>query len=388
MRLLIYGGGFNPPHLGHRAALETAQKALHPDRTLIIPDGMPPHKLLPALTPDAESRLRLSRLNFTDLPDTEICEIAIRREGPCYMVDTLRLLRVEYPESELILLLGADMFLTVDQWYRAGELLQMCSLAALCRKTGERKALEEKKRELEQRGVRVRILDHDPVSVSSSKLRSLLPKRQGREFLTPAVYAEIIRLRLYDAKPDLTWLREQAPLLHKPKRVPHVLGTADTARRMALRWGLDPDAAEEAALLHDSTKRWTDAEQLNYCDCMGIELTEGERANPQLLHARTGAVFARERFGCPEDICDAIRWHTTGKPDMDLFEKILYLADMIEPNRSYAGTDELRRLAEQDLDRCMCRALQRSMEILRERNMQVYKDTLEACRWYESAYGE
>ncbi len=178
------------------------------------------------------------------------------------------------------------------------------------------------------------------------------------------------------------------PLLHKPKRVAHVLGCADTARKLALRWGLDPDAAEEAGLLHDSTKRWTEEEQLAYCDRMGIALTEGERANPQLLHARTGAVFARERFGCPEEICDAIRWHTTGKPNMDLFEKVIYLADMIEPNRSYVGTEELRKLADQDLDRCMCRALQRSIDILHERNMQVYKDTLEACRWYESAYGK
>ncbi len=388
MRVLIYGGGFNPPHLGHLAALSTAQKALKPDRTLIIPDGMPPHKLLPELTPDAETRLRLCALNFAALPDTEISEIAIRREGPCYMVDTLRLLRRDYPEDELILLLGSDMLLTVDQWYRAGELLRMCSLAALCRRSGEGRALREKAAELERRGGRVTLLEHEPVAVSSSKIRSLLPKRQGRAHLLEEVYGEIIRLRLYDARPELAWLREKTPLLHKPKRVAHVLGCADTALKLALRWGLDPEAAEEAGLLHDSTKRWSEAEQLAYCEKMGIKLSDGERANPQLLHARTGAVFARESFGCPPVICDAIRWHTTGKPNMDLFEKVLYLADMIEPNRSYSGLEELRKLADEDLDRCMCRALQRSVEILHERNMQIYKDTLEACRWYESAYGK
>ena len=111
MRILIYGGGFNPPHLGHRAALMTARKALKPDRTIIIPDGMPPHKQLPDLTPDPEIRLRLCRLQFAGLPDTEISKLAIRREGPCYMVDTLRLLRTEYPKAELILLLGSDMLL-------------------------------------------------------------------------------------------------------------------------------------------------------------------------------------------------------------------------------------------------------------------------------------
>lgn len=387
MRILIYGGGFNPPHLGHRAALATAQKALKPDRTLIVPDGMPPHKLLPDLTPDAETRLGLCARNFARFPNTEICEIAIRREGPCYMYDTLRLLRRDYPEDELILLLGSDMLLTVDQWYRAGEMLQFCSLAALCRKFGEGSVLQQKAAELKRQGVRVSLLEHEPIPVSSSKLRSLLPNRQGSGYVLDSVYAEIIRRRLYDARPELAWLREQVPLLHKPKRVAHVLCCADTARKMALRWDLDPDAAEEAGLLHDSTKRWTEDEQLRYCEEMGIALSEGERANPQLLHARTGAVAARELFGCPPDICDAIRWHTTGKPNMNLFEKILYLADMIEPNRDFPGVDRLRKLAEEDLDRCMCQALQMSVQILQQRKMQVYKDTLEACQWYSSAYG-
>lgn len=388
MRILIYGGGFNPPHLGHRAALQTAQSRLRPDRTLVIPDGMPPHKLLPDLTPEAETRLRLCALSFVDLPETEISDLAIRRKGPSYMVDTLQLLRRDYPEDELILLLGSDMLLTVDQWYRAGELLRMCSLAALCRKSGEGNALGEKARELEQRGVQVWLLEHDPLTVSSSELRSLLPLRRGRESLSPSVYGEIIRLRLYGAKPDLGWLRQQAPLLHKPKRVSHVLGCADTARKMALRWDLDPDAAEEAALLHDSTKRWTEEEQLRYCETMGIRLSRGERENPQLLHAKTAAVFAKEQFGCPDEVCDAIRWHTTGKPNMNLFEKIIYLADMIEPNRSYDGTDELRELAERDLDFCMFRALEQSIRILNERKMHVYKDTLDAFEWYRSAYAK
>ena len=335
MRILVYGGGFNPPHLGHLAALETARDALRPDLSLIVPDGMPPHKLLPALSPKPEERLKLCRLAFSGLEQTRVLDLAALRDGPCYMIDTVRLLRKTYPEDELILLLGADMLLSFDLWYRAGE---------------------------------------------------LLPLRQGADLIPPEVYGEIIRLRLYDAKPDLTWLREQACALLKPKRVPHVLGCEETARRLALRWGYDADEAAEAALLHDMTKRWTTEEQLRYCGEKGIRLDEDERANPQLLHARTAAIAARELFGAPPAICDAIRWHTTGKPDMDLFETILYLADMIEPNRSYPGVEDLRELAERDLNLCMRDALLVSIQVIRQRGLKVYKDTLDACEWYCSAY--
>ena len=81
MRILVYGGGFNPPHLGHLAALETARDALRPDLSLIIPDGMPPHKLLPALSPKPEERLKLCRLAFSGLEQTRVLDLAALRDG-------------------------------------------------------------------------------------------------------------------------------------------------------------------------------------------------------------------------------------------------------------------------------------------------------------------
>ena len=88
MSVLLYGGGFNPPHLGHLAALKRAVEALQPDRVFLIPDGTPPHKPLPPETPSAEERLALVRLAFRQLPEAQVQELAIRREGPCYMADT------------------------------------------------------------------------------------------------------------------------------------------------------------------------------------------------------------------------------------------------------------------------------------------------------------
>lgn len=384
MRVLLYGGGFNPPHLGHLAALERAREVLRPDLTLVIPDGEPPHKPFPKGSPAPDERLLLSRLNFGDLPQTEFSDLSLTRDGPCYMIDTVTLLRRRYPTDELVLLVGSDMLFSFGSWYRSADLLRECTLAALCRGLGEMDAIAAQARTLEARGGRVILLDHEPVEISSSRLRAMLPERMGTAYLKEEVYREIIRLRLYGAKPDLSWLCDQVVAMLDPKRLPHVLGCVETARSLALRWDLDPEDAAEAGILHDMTKRWSYEEQLAFCEEKGIELDEGERQNPQLLHARTGAVAAHEIFGASEEICEAIRWHTTGKPIMSSFEKILYLADMIEPNRSFPGVEELRELAFQDLNLAMSYALERSVKSLRKRNMDVYKDTLDACSWYHA----
>ena len=385
MSILVYGGGFNPPHLGHVSALESAVNALSPDRILVIPDGTPPHKPLPAETPDGEERLRLCRLAFQDVPNAQISDLSVRRTGPCYMADTVASLRNRFPGEDLILLMGADMLLCLDRWVRAEELLSQCSIAALCREYDDGDALEKKVSELKVRfGAKVWLLQHRPFPASSSLVRKLLPERGGRELVPAPVYQEIIRKRLYNACPDLGWLREQVYGMLKPSRIPHVAGCEQTARHLAERWGLDPDRAAEAGILHDMTKRWTDAEQLSYSTEHGIRLDEGERENAQLLHARTGAVAAEELFGADGEICDAIRWHTTGKPGMSPFEMVLYLADMTEPNRSFPGVEQLRCLCEEDLELAMAQALRLSVDSIQQRHMHVYKDTLEAYHWYSA----
>ena len=181
---------------------------------------------------------------------------------------------------------------------------------------------------------------------------------------------------------NLDSLRREACKMLKSKRVAHVLGVEEAAVRLARRYGEDEDLAAAAAMLHDCTKRLDKDEQLKLCREFSIPVDSGELKNPQLLHAKTGAVIAQDRFGMPESVCSAIRWHTTGRPNMTRLEKIIYLADMIEPNRDFPGVDELRALAFEDLDAAMAMALASSVKSLRRREMDVYKDTLEAYRWY------
>ena len=218
--------------------------------------------------------------------------------------------------------------------------------------------------------------------MSSSDIRERLRMRLGSELLDDGVYSEVIRRRYYGAQPELPWLREKAYALLKPSRIAHVAGCESEAVKLAMRWGEDPEIAAEAGILHDITKKRNFEEQLILCGKYGIINDNLELASPKLLHAKTGAALARDLFGVSEAVYEAIRWHTTGKPDMTLLEKIIYLADYIEPTRDFPGVEKLREQCYEDIDAAMALGLSMSLADIRSYGEEPYKDTVEACEWY------
>ena len=384
MRILIYGGSFNPPHLGHIRSVRTAVDALEPDRTLLIPAAIPPHKALAAGSPTAEQRLEMTALAAAELAGCEASGIELAREGPSYTSDTLRQLHGKDPAAELVFLMGTDMLLTIEAWHEPEAIMALASLAVFAREAGREGEIAAQAAHLREKyGATVYVLAGEPVTVSSTQVRDALPERGGREFLTDGVYAYIIRRRLYGAKPELSWLRERAYAYLKPKRVPHVRGAEAMARALAECWGADPGDAAEAAILHDCTKKLTPDEQLRMCEKYGIIPDKWELENAELLHAKTGAALAADEFGAPEAIAGAIRFHTTGRPGMTLLEQIVYLADAIEENRApYPALEEMRKAAFQDLDAAVELCARRTVEYVTERGLPLHPDTARTQAYY------
>lgn len=383
MKIAVYGGSFNPPHLGHAEAARTAVRELRPDRFLIVPDSIPPHKALAEGSPTAQERLELCRLAFAGIPGAEISDMELRREGKSYTYDTVRQLLERYPDAELDLVIGTDMLESFEEWYQFRYLLEHCTLAALSREEDDHEQIAAKTEALRKEyGARILLLPHEPLEASSEKVRERLPLRAGEDLLDDAVYSEIIRRRYYGAKPELTWLRGKVLDHLDEHRVAHVAGCENEAVRLAVHWGEDPELAAEAGILHDITKRCSFEEQLNLCEKYAIINDNSELKSPRLLHAKTGAALARDLFGVDDTVYEAIRWHTTGKPDMSQFEKILYLADYIEPTRDFDGIDVLRELAFEDLDRAMALGLKMTIDEVRRAGREVYVDTLTAYEWY------
>ncbi|MCD7769435.1 MAG: nicotinate (nicotinamide) nucleotide adenylyltransferase [Oscillospiraceae bacterium] len=381
---MIYGGSFNPPHMGHVRSANVAAAALEPDSVFLVPAAIPPHKELAAGSPAVSDRLAMTKLAAAEVSGGEALDIELERSGKSYTSDTLRQLKERYPEAELVFLVGTDMLLTIDQWHEPEAVMALASIAVFARETDTSGAVEKKARMLHEKyGATIYVLAGEPVEAASTDIRELLPQRQGRELLPASVYEYIICHRLYEARPAPDWLRERAYAYLAPKRVAHVRGTEQEARRLAERWGQDVEDAAEAAIVHDITKKLTMEEQLILCGKYDIILDECELANEKLLHARTGAAFAAELFGCPAHIVQAVRWHTTGRPDMTVLEQIIYLADYIEPGRSgFSGLAELREAAYQDLDLAMELGLRMSLEEVRSKGQTPHRNTAEAQAWF------
>lgn len=392
MKIGIYGGSFNPPHLGHLAAAESAARYLELDRLMLIPAGIPPHKQLSADAPAPVHRLAMTRLmgaqiELDTLIPVEVSDMELTREGKSYTSDTLRLLHERYPDAELWLLMGTDMFLTFHLWHAPEEIVRHAGLCAFGRteRDGE-EVFAPQRAFLGEKFPGCRIVTMtlpNLVEISSTELRAGMVSGESEKMLAPQVYGYILREHLYGTNLDLKHLtipqlRPIALSYLKAKRCAHVLGTAVTAVKLAEKYGADAHRAEVAGLLHDCTKKLSMAEQLALCERYGIVLDELEKKALKLLHAKTGAALARDVFGVDDEIYNAILWHTTGKPNMTVLEKVIYLADFIEPTRDFPGVDTLRRTVWEDLDRGLLMGLEMTVEEMQEMGSPIHVNTLTA----------
>ncbi len=392
MKIGIYGGSFNPPHLGHLAAARAAARALELEKLVFVPAGHPPHKELAPGSPTSEQRMAMTAIAADQLllPDiTEVWDVELCREGKSYTADTLAQARERWPDDELWLLMGTDMFLTLQNWHEPEKILKLAGVCAFGRTDADGEAVFAPQREFLSQKYNARIATISIpglVDISSTRLRKLLGEGRGREFLPQAVYGYILRERLYGTFCDLKCLtleelRCVSYSMVYAKRLAHIRGCEEEAARLARRWGADEDRMRRAAVLHDCTKYLSHEEHLDICDRYGVELEPLERATDKLLHAKSGAAVAKYVFG-QDDIYDAILYHTTARGGMSLEEKLLYIADYMEPNRDFPEVAELRRLAYSDLDGAVCMGAGLSIQEMIQRDREVHHDTMEAYRQY------
>ncbi|MEA5039317.1 MAG: nicotinate (nicotinamide) nucleotide adenylyltransferase [Clostridiaceae bacterium] len=372
MRIGMFGGTFNPPHEGHVSAARACVKTLALDQLLIIPDRLPPHKPLPEGSASPDQRLAMCRLAFAGVPNCSINDMELRRPGPSYTVDTLRLLRQQYPDAALWLMIGTDMLLSIDRWHCTEEILRLARLAVVSREESDRILIEEKAAALASiYGVEIDIIDNPVVEVSSTEVRD-----GARAEQLPKAVADYIRKNgLYAVSLDT--LRAFAERHLPAKRLAHTLGCERLCAELAAIWGADAYTVRAAALLHDCTKPLSPAEQLKLCDQWGIITDYPQESFFDLIHADTAAELARRELRMPEAVCRAIARHTVGAADMTTEEKILYIADLCEETRTYDGAEGLRLLAKQDLHAALIAALQRTAAFVRNKGKEPYYVTLQ-----------
>jgi predicted HD superfamily hydrolase involved in NAD metabolism len=187
-----------------------------------------------------------------------------------------------------------------------------------------------------------------------------------------------------EQKDNMKKLRKEMQKVQGEKRYEHTLGVAYTAAALAMCYNADVKNAQLAGMLHDCAKCLSDEKRLSICKKYGIPMTDVEKRNPFLLHAKAGAYLAEKKYGIEDrDILNAIQYHTTGRPDMSLLEKIVFVADYIEPGRKQApNLPEIRQLAFQDLDKAMVRILEDTVQYLEQGGGEIDPATEETLKYY------
>ena len=288
-----------------------------------------------------------------------------------------------YPGAEFTFVMGSDMLFSFEEWYRFRFLLENMTLGVFCRSEGEdARIMEHADYRKRQYGAKCVFINHEPKPMSSSDIRHMLPNRRGASYLPESVYARIIKNGDYDAKPEAY---TGCAIRHMPCSALNALPTSSAARPRPSRLpiagrNLKMPRKPEFCMILQGT-----------CVIRPIDIVQKiwyykrqrwGRRDVKLLHAKTGAALARDLFNISDEVDDAICWHTTGKPDMTLLEKIIYMADYIEPNRDFDGVDKLRKLAYENLDEAMALGLEMSLEDIRSYGQEPYYATADAYKWY------
>lgn len=187
---------------------------------------------------------------------------------------------------------------------------------------------------------------------------------------------------------DILSLQQEMATILKPKRYLHVLGVEFTCASLAMKYHVDIEKAQIAGLLHDCAKYLSDEMQLKECTKYELTISEVETRVPALLHSKLGAYYAKTRYGIEdEEILNAITYHTTGRPNMTLLEKIVYIADYIEPSRpadKMRGLTEIRSIAFEDLDLAIVLIAQNTLEYIHSKAGEVDNTSIDTLNFYRN----
>jgi len=201
VRIGLFGGTFNPPHLAHMHLARIYKQYFTLQRVLIMPTNTPPHKSPPDLAP-AEKRVEMCKLAIGDELGFIVCNYEVMRGGVSYTLGTLQHLKDEYPGADVCLLMGADMFLTIQTWREPREIFKLATLCACAREDGEYLKMREHQPTLESMGARCELLSIQPMPLSSTQIRQIISRGSGDDmlkYLHPDVWNYICEHGLYGA---------------------------------------------------------------------------------------------------------------------------------------------------------------------------------------------
>lgn len=387
MKILLFGGAFDPPHNGHISILKEASQYTDFDKIIVMPTGTPTHKkgcMVPfdvrhymaklAFEP-VDSRVEVSSYEGTNLKDD-------------YTYLTLRYLKDMYSNADIYMLIGSDSLFTLKNWVNSDEILKNCKPIVFARKEGLEQQIKAEIALYKKNGADIVYIPYRICDISSSDFRG---EKVDDSVLNPQVDKLIDEYSLY-SKDDTQRFKGTAKLLAKimldENRYIHTLNVEKLAVELGTIYHLDCDKLRIAALLHDILKPAPKDILLHRAGRSGI-INRIENKPKQTLHGFAAADYAEKEMGITdEDILWAVRSHTCGRYGMTDVEKVIYLADMLCEGRRFEGRDYLLGLAKQNLDIAMKEALEHSIRWIKSKGNVIDTDSLEALEYFRKLLGD
>ncbi len=387
MRIGIYGGSFNPIHNGHVHVAETAAAEFSLDKVIFVPSKISPHRSSDEYI-DGKERIKLIKLAVKGKKNMSCSDWELSQERVSYSVYTVKHFRERYPDAELFLLVGSDMLLSFDSWFCFEEILDEASLIVVSRHGGDMHELEAKAEELRKYG-NIFISKSTPLEISSSEIRKKIAKNEDFAcYLNESVVQYISKMGHYkkEAYTEMYKIDDKKKYLKEnlsAKRYQHSLNVAAECKKLAEKYGEDPDKAYFAGLLHDICKELPAEEQRSLVIESGFTVCREELETRSLLHGIAGAYFIKKEYGVADiDILNAVRFHTVGRAGMSRLEEIVYLGDLVSAERDYKDVDKMRKLVYTDLNEAMLYALAFSIRSVLKKGGLIPPCTIEAYNFY------
>ncbi|MCX7694391.1 MAG: nicotinate-nucleotide adenylyltransferase [Caloramator sp.] len=373
----IMGGTFNPIHNGHLIIANEVLNQLNIDKIFFIPVGIPPHKNLDEVV-SADDRFKMVELAVKKNNKFEALDIEIKRPGFTYTIDTLKTLNEIYKNYKFYFIIGFDTLKELHTWKQIEEIYKYCSFVVVNRNSDKKNIVDLIKHYNNLYGLQIEYVNIPNIEISSSSIRDKIKNNRSIKYYVPdAVEEYIIAKNLYRKNIEKEEIINYIKHNLDEKRYRHSINVSKMAIKLAQKYNVDKEKVEIAAILHDVAKNLNLEDMLRYIKEFGINLNEVDIKSPQILHSYIGAYIAREKFKVDDDVFNAIYYHTVGRKDMSMIEKIIFIADVIEEERNFEGVEEIRKQAFEDIDLAIIKSCDSTIKYLIEKGLLIHPNTIE-----------
>ena len=343
----VFGGTFDPVHMGHLLFAEAAREQAGLSRVLFMPAHIQPFKQGEEVLPD-DDRLRMLKLAIAYNPYFGVTAVETNKGGVSYTIDSLRELRKKNSGKKICFIVGTDMFLNIEKWKDSSALLNEFDLAVGARPGYDGEAAGKTAKKIQKKhGTHIEFIENPQIELSSTAIRRRIAAGESIRYYVPESVRRYLLVRKKVGE----------------KRFEHTKRVIDMSVEMAEQFGVSEYKAALAALLHD------------YCK------DPGGGVENDVGHGAMAADAVNRDFGIKdEDVLNAIRYHTTGRAGMSKLERIIFLADTVEPGRTYNSIAKLRETCLDDLHKGTYNVLVELKKYLKQKGLTVSEDTEAAIK--------